>query len=358
MTGGGTAQSVRAGTAADGPGHWLPGSGGQPLTSLADVALCDLDGVAYLGTKAVAGAAEGVAAARAAGVRFLFITNNASRPPAVAAQHLKAVSGIDAAPADFFTSAQAIAGLIASELPARSRVLVIGGDGLMEAIAEAGLSPVKQADESPVAVVQGWGPDVDWAELAEGAYAINQGALYYASNLDATLPTERGFAPGNGALVAALVAATGKRPVTAGKPEPTIYEQAVARCGATRPLVIGDRLDTDLAGARAAGLPGVLALTGVSDAVDLALAPPAQRPTHVIGRLTDLTGVQPAPRREGAVWLVGGAQARWSGDRIEAAYGAPDWLDAVRAVALAAWEAADAGREVRREQIPVVVPQA
>jgi len=325
----------------------------QGLASSFDVALTDMDGVCFKGTSPIPHAAAGIAAARAAGLRFCFLTNNASRTPAEAATHLEQVGGIPAQASDIVTASMAGAAMLATDLPAGSRVLVVGGKGLVEAVEEAGLVAVFSADDTPEAVIQGWGPQVGWAELAEAAYAIGGGARYYATNLDKTLPTERGFAPGNGSLVAAVVSATGALPRSAGKPEPGIFTQAARRAGAGRPLVIGDRLDTDLAGARGADMPGLLVLTGVSTAVDLALAPESQRPSYVAADLRGLTEPQPAPRPQGEWWVCGAARARLDRGAVQVTGSeAHPWIDAVRAVAALAWSRADAGHPLSAAAIP------
>ena len=171
----------------------------------------------------------------------------------------------------------------------------------------AGLVVVDSADDAPAAVVQGYAADVGWRQLAEAAYAIEAGAWFVASNLDPTLPTERGFAPGNGSLVAAVRHATGVEPVSAGKPEPTLYRLAAARRGARSPLVVGDRLDTDLAGARAAGWPGLHVLTGVSTARDAVLAAPGERPSYLGADLRSLVVPHPAPVLDDGWWRCRGA---------------------------------------------------
>ena len=253
-----------------------------------DVALLDLDGVVYIGEHAVPHAAEALRAARDAGMRLAFLTNNAARPPDVVAAHLVEL-GVDASEAEVVTSAQAAARLLADRLPVGSRVLVVGGDGLNAALRERDLVPVSRLDDDPAAVVQGFHPDVGWRLLAEGSYAVASGLPWVASNLDRTVPTARGRAPGNGTLVDAVRAATGREPVVAGKPEPPMHHEAVLRTGADRPLMVGDRLDTDIEGANRVGVDSLLVLTGVTDPIDLVLAAPGSRPTHV-GR--DLRALQ------------------------------------------------------------------
>lgn len=333
----------------------------QPLQERFDLALTDLDGVCYRGPSLVPHADAALAAARAAGMRLRFVTNNANRTPAAVAEHLTRL-GIGTAPEEVVTSAQAAAAVLAEDLPAGAPVLVVGGEGLRQAVRDAGLRPVASAHDSPATVVQGFAPEVGWPQLAEAVYAIRAGAAYVATNLDATIPTERGITLGNGSLVAAVRTATGVEPRSVGKPQPVIFERATAQAGARRPLVVGDRLDTDLAGARAAGIPGMHVLTGVDDARDVLLAPPEQRPAFLAIDLRDLAKPHPAPIRDGGWWVCGQAGARVTDGllelRPEAAPAAPDgrsrteetWtlsLDAWRAAAAAAWEATDARRPLR-----------
>ena len=309
----------------------------QPLATRHDVALLDLDGVLYVGPDAVAGAPEAVAAAARAGLRPAFVTNNASRTPATVAGHLTEL-GIPATEDDVVTSAQAAATLVAGTVPAGATVLVVGGEGLRAALAERGLRPTDSADRA-AAVVQGFAPEVAWTLLAEGAYAVRAGLPWVASNLDATVPTPRGIAPGNGALVDLVAGVTGRRPdAVAGKPETPLHEEAVRRTGARDPLVVGDRLDTDIEGAVRAGVPSLLVMTGVARPVDLLAAPEECRPTYVARGLADgLLEPHPAVRSQpDGSWTCGGWAARRGSDDLELT-GDGDALDGLRATAVAAW---------------------
>ena len=330
----------------------------RPLAAAFDAALLDLDGVVYRGPDAVAGAVEAIAAARRAGMRMAFVTNNANREPATVAAHLTSL-GVPAEESEVVTAAQAAAALLAQELPAGARVLPVGGPGLRTALKERGFQLVADARDVPAAVVQGFSPKVGWSDLAEATYAIRAGARYLATNLDLTIPTERGIAPGNGTLVGVVRTATGVEPGAAGKPGPRIFHQAAERVGSRRPMVIGDRLDTDLAGAVAAGMPGLLVLTGVSDARDAVLAVPAERPAFISRDLGGLLEPHAPTRREPAGWVCGGASARVVGGRLEVrepgaqpvevvqtAAELEISLDALRAACCAAWEAADGGLAV------------
>lgn len=265
----------------------------QLLSQLYDVALLDLDGVVYVGAHPVRHAPQALQAARRDGMRLAFVTNNASRPPERVSAHLTDI-GVEASPGEVVTSAQAAARMLAERLPDGSKVLVVGGEGLEVALRERDLVPVASADDGPVAVVQGFSPHVDWRMLAEGTYAVAAGLLWVATNLDPVVPTDRGRAPGNGTLVHAIRTATGREPLAAGKPEPPMHREAMLRSNATRPLVVGDRLDTDVEGANAAGVDSLLVLTGVTDPDELVLAPPRLRPTYV-GH--DLRALHDPPQR-------------------------------------------------------------
>ena len=269
------------------------GSAERPLATEYDVALLDLDGVAYRGSEAVAGAAAALVAARAAGMRLAFVTNNASRTPEVVAAHLTAL-GVTAAADEVVTSAQAVARILSARLPAGARVLVLGAAGLLREVVDAGFDVVRGADDDPAAVVQGLAPEATYADLTEATLAVARGALWVAANLDSTMPTPRGLVPGNGALVAVVATATGRTPLVAGKPERALHDEAVRRSGAQRPLVVGDRLDTDIAGAVAVGAPSLLVLTGVTTRQDLLAAPLGLRPTYVAPDLSGLLYPQPA----------------------------------------------------------------
>lgn len=242
-----------------------------------DCLLVDLDGTVFRGRQPTPGAAQALADAAA---RTLFVTNNASRSAAQVAAHLCEL-GFTAADDDVVTSAQAAAGLLAGELPAESNVLVVGTEALVGEVETVGLRPVRRWHDHPVAVVQGHSTDTGWADLAEAALTIRAGAVWVAANVDPTLPSEEGLLPGNGAMVAALRTTTGADPKVAGKPSPAVLTDALRRGDFHAPLVIGDRLDTDIAGANAAGLPSLMVLTGSNSAREAVHVGAGQRPTHI-----------------------------------------------------------------------------
>jgi HAD superfamily hydrolase (TIGR01450 family) len=310
----------------------------RPPAERYDVALLDLDGVVYLGSTVIPGVPDALAAARAAGMRLTFVTNNASRTPAAVADMLTGM-GVAATPDEVATSAQAACHVLAEKLPAGAKVLVVGAEGLFEAARERGFEIVGSADDEPAAVVQGYGPGVGWKELAEATVAVRRGAWFVATNLDATVPSARGALPGNGALVGVVRATTGVDPTAVGKPDPAMHRESVQRSGAVRPLVVGDRLDTDIEGASRVGCDSLLLLTGVTTAADLLAAPAERRPTYVSQGLDGLLGPHPAPVAAGDGWTCGG----WTvaGGRLS---GSGDDLDALRALCAAAW--AGGGPEV------------
>lgn len=309
----------------------------RPLAQAYDVALVDLDGVVYLGPDPVPYAAQGLSDARVAGMDVVFVTNNASREPATVAEQLRGL-GVAAEPEEVLTSAQTAVALLGDVVGLGAAVLVVGGPGLVTAVREAGYRMVTSADENPDAVIQGFGPDVDWNDLAEASYAVHRGARYVVTNRDLTQPKERGIAPGNGTLVAAVVTTTGVEPISAGKPEPAMFQLAARTRSATRPLVIGDRLDTDLGGARAAGFDGLLVLTGVSTARDAVLAPMRQRPHYLGADLRSLLEPHPAPALEAEGWWVcRGAAARVRDGGLDVSGDGAEPLDRIRAACAAAW---------------------
>ena len=296
----------------------------------------------------MAHAAEGVAAARRAGRAVAFVTNNASRAVEEVAAALHRV-GIHAEPSDVVTSGQAAARLVAERLPPGSAVLVTGSPALAAQVATAGLRPVRtlaEAGGDVAAVVQGLHPATTWADLAEATRAVHAGALWVTGNRDGTLPSPDGPLPGNGTMVAAVAGATGREPLVAGKPEPALHAESVARVGARRPLVVGDRLDTDVLGAVRAGADSLLVLTGVVDVAALLAAAPGERPTFVAADLRGLELPHPPVRtRDGetacGAWRAavegGTVRVRPAGAATEPATGPAAHVEALRAACAAAW---------------------
>ncbi|MEV5190636.1 HAD hydrolase-like protein [Streptomyces werraensis] len=331
-----------------------PEGSGQALNEAYDTALLDLDGVVYAGGEAIEHAVPSLAVARDGGMRLAYVTNNALRTPDAVAAHLTEL-GIPAEAGDVITSAQAVARLIADQVPQGSRVLVVGGEGLRVALRERGLVPVESADDDPAAVVQGYGgPELAWGRFAEACYAVARGVPWFASNTDLTIPSGRGIAPGNGAAVEVVRIATGAEPQVAGKPLPPMHRETILRTGAERPLVVGDRLDTDIEGAFNGGVDSLLVLTGVTDGAQVIAAPPQHRPTYVDADLRGLLTGQPEVVEDGGAFRCGGWTAAARAGRLELdGDGAP--VDGLRALCAAAWTAAgeeacglDAGKTLAR----------
>lgn len=305
-----------------------------------DCLMFDLDGTVFRGSRPTEGAVEVLAQLRG---RALFITNNASRSPAEVAEHMR-VLGFSVNADDIITSGQSAVRLLAAELPTGAAVLVVGTDALADDVRKAGLRPVRAYSDRPAAVVQGHSPNTCWSDLAEAALALHEGARWVVTNGDVNFPTDRGLVPGNGSMVAALRTATGAIPEVVGKPAPAMLRDALARAESRSPLVIGDRLDTDIAGAEAAGLPSMLVLSGVSTARDVVHARLGHRPTYVAQDLRGLNDpsavLRIAPQRR---WRVDiGADmvtVRSCGDDTDRG-----GLSVVRATAHAVWAADLSGR--------------
>jgi len=323
------------------------GSSDRALCDVYDLGMIDLDGVVYVGAEAVPGAVEALSTARQAGMRLAFLTNNASRTADEIAAHLRELD-IDAGEADVVTAAQAVAHLVADAVPAGAAVLLVGGDGLRIPLEKRGLRCVGSLDDEPVAVVQGFHPDVGWRALAEASYAIESGLPWFASNTDMTIPTGRGIAPGNGSLVQTVRNATGATPTVAGKPERALFDETLERMPADRPLMVGDRLDTDIDGAIGAGVDSLAVLSGVNSVADVAALSAGRRPAFVGPDLSALVVDHPEVTVDETSARCGAASATADGDTVRLNRGEPGSLEAIRAVITLAWSAGDrSGRDVR-----------
>ena len=323
---------------------------GAPLDGV-DVVLADLDGVVYRGADAIPYAVDSLNRAQR-DRRVGYLTNNASRTDVSVAAHLTDL-GLTVAPEDVVTSPQAAVKLLAGLVEPGVRVLVVGGDGLVTEVERAGFVVVRSADDSPAAVIQGFAPNVAWTDLAEAAYALHppktpdgaaagEGIPWVATNTDWTIPQARGTAPGNGTLVSAVHTAVGRLPVVAGKPERAIFDEATARFGASQPLFIGDRLDTDIVGANRVGMASVLVLTGIDGPKPVLAAAAEARPTFIVGDLRELFEAYPAAveslDKAGKVVTVGTAAVRVAANRVTLERGGEP-VDVLRAAAAAIWGA-------------------
>lgn len=257
----------------------------KSLLDAHDAILSDLDGVVYAGPLAIEGAPDALNRAQDAGVQVAFVTNNASRSVDAVAEHLVEL-GVTTDAEHVISSAQAAAELLAAQLPAGAKVLITGAQALADCVQAAGLTPVQSQHDEPVAVAQGFNPKMVWEDLAEAAYTLaDKSVLWVASNTDFTIPKERGIAPGNGTLVGAVATATGRQPQVAGKPESPIFTTAAQKLGSTSPVVVGDRLDTDIQGGNRAQISTAMVMTGVDTYQSVLAAITIERPTYIIETL-------------------------------------------------------------------------
>ena len=272
--------------------HW-------PVNSSSDsdrsVYVFDLDGVLYLGDTAIPYAAEAVQRLQHAGKQVYFLTNNSGKTRADYQRKLAEVNGLDIPEASIFTSAYATALYLKQRGAAGRSVFVIGEPGLAAELSEAGMAAVTRPDSVDFHdidyVVVGIDRQFTYDKLRFAHAAITRGhAQFIATNRDSTFPMETGEIPGGGSLVAALATAAGREPVNIGKPETHGYEAilSVAKATAADSVMVGDRLDTDIAVGRRAGAGTVLVLTGVTSPEKAQTAPPEWRPDRIIGDLREL----------------------------------------------------------------------
>jgi HAD superfamily hydrolase (TIGR01457 family) len=259
-----------------------------------DAFLFDLDGVLYRGDEPVDGAPEAMRRLRAAGKRIAFVTNNSSRTPASIAEKLASV-GIHAEPQEVATSALATADLLASRGVATA--YVVGEEGIRSALHDVGIRVLDAGADGVEVVVVGFDRGATYDTLAHAALLVERGAHLVATNADASYPAPEGALPGAGALLAVVTTTTGAEAEVVGKPHPPLLRAALERAGGGRPLVIGDRLDTDVAGAHAVGWDCVLVLTGITDRAQAERADP--RPTYVVENLGGLFGDPPGAQEVG-----------------------------------------------------------
>ncbi len=248
--------------------------------------LVDLDGVLFVGTTALPGAADFIAWLRQRGIAFRLVTNNATLTPRGYVDKLR-VMGIEVEEDEVFTSALATALYLRKQRGTQS-AYVIGEEGLFEALRGAS---VMLESEHPDWVVVGLDRKLTYDKLATGALALQRGARFLGTNPDLSLPADAGLLPGAGAIQATLTATTGIRPTVIGKPEPLMLELAMSQLGGdlSNTAMLGDRLDTDIQGAKALGIPSILVLTGVSSRRDIEQS--KATPTLVVEDLAELIEV-------------------------------------------------------------------
>lgn len=303
-----------------------------------DLLLADLDGVVYEGARAITNAVPAINSLQAAKVQIGYVTNNSSRKPETIAEQLRGF-GLNTEAQSVISSGLTAVELLAEKIPAGGKVLVVGGEGLRYFVSSAGFKIVQSSEDQPVAVVQGFAPDVAWKDLAEASFAIQNGAIWIATNSDWTLPQERGIAPGNGTLVSAVHTAVGQFPIVAGKPEPAIFNTALNVFKPKAALFVGDRLETDVLGAKRAGVTSAIVLTGIATKKDLLAAKPEERPEYILETLSDLLTDYPKLKQTKRGWRCGDADVELLGDKVLVVEGDPRSIDALRAACSVIWNA-------------------
>ncbi len=266
----------------------MPAPKSPDLSALRGLIL-DMDGVLWAGESPLPGMPDFFHFLRERGIRFVLATNNASLTIASYIQKL-ARMGVAIAPEEILTSATATAEYLKSVCRPGERAYVIGEEGLIRAVESAGVQVATDSLNAEY-VICGMDRNLTWDKLANATITLHRGARFIGTNGDVTFPTERGIAHGNGAILAALTAASGIQPKIIGKPYPAIMQMAVARLGLPKARVaaVGDRLETDILGATNAGLKSLLILTGVTSRKELGKS--GIRPTWVIDDLPALQAV-------------------------------------------------------------------
>jgi 4-nitrophenyl phosphatase len=277
----------------------MPGAGPEPRLPGIRHLIIDMDGVLWRGDEPMEPLQSFFDLLHQRSIGYVLATNNSSRTPAQYTAKL-ARFGVQVAPEAILTSSQVAAAHLADRAPQAARIYPIGGDGLRQALEAQGFELVTQDAENADYVVVGWDTQLTWDKLATAALLIHRGAGFVGTNPDVSYPTERGPAPGNGAQLAALETTTGITPVITGKPEPSMYEEAMRRMDA-RPettAVIGDRLDTDIAGGVRLGLTTILVLSGIATEDDLDGSP--IKPDLVCADIGALIGLLSPPSGDGS----------------------------------------------------------
>ncbi len=306
------------------------------LVDAYDSVLLDLDGVVYLGSQAVPHAVESINRLSSEGYKVGYVTNNSSRKPETIAEQLSGF-GLKADANQVIGSARAGAKMLAERVDAGAKVLVVGGEGLRSEVEALGFEVVSKADENPAAVIQGFSPDVGWAHLAEASFAVQRGALWLATNQDWTIPREGGVAPGNGTLVSAVHTAVGILPDFAGKPFAPIYQSALDQLGVSKPLFVGDRLDTDIRGANNFGMASACVMTGVASRRELIGARTEDRPTYIIEDLRSLFFEYAAPKVTKRGMSLNKVEVELLGTKVLVTHGDPRGIDALKAATQLIW---------------------
>ncbi|PPD38806.1 MAG: haloacid dehalogenase [Methylobacter sp.] len=268
----------------------------EPFTNIRAL-IIDMDGVLWHGNQAITGLTDFFQTLRSQNIRFILATNNASLTPTQYVSKL-AKMGVTVTEDEILTSGIATALYLSQhENPATTKVYVLGEEGASEPLSKLGftltglyeINSSKTPNQGADIVVCGKDQTLTWDKLATATLNIRAGAKFIGTNADTTLPTEHGITHGNGAILAALQVATGVEPTIIGKPEPIIYQQAMALLGtdASETIAIGDRLETDILGAVRTGIRSLMVLTGVSTEEDIKNSD--YQPTWVMTDIRDVT---------------------------------------------------------------------
>ena len=258
-----------------------------PITHL----ILDMDGVLGRGDTPMPGLVDFFATLRRNHIGFVLATNNATKTAVMYTAKL-ARFGVDVPPEQILTSAEATAAHLAGEYPPGTPAYIVGDTGLHEALTARGFRPIAPADvragQSAAVVVVGYTPHATYEDFAMGALLVHRGVRFVGTNPDPSFPSELGPVPGAGALIAVISTTTGVQPLLIGKPGPILFQEAIKRLGAEPAGVamVGDRLSTDIAGAKAAGLRAILVLTGISSRDDAAASP--DKPDFIFDDITAL----------------------------------------------------------------------
>jgi 4-nitrophenyl phosphatase len=232
--------------------------------------ILDMDGVIWRENTPIGNLHRIFESIQKKGLKYAFATNNSVRTPMQYVQKL-AEFGVDVKPWQVLTSSLAVAHILSDKFHPGEKVFAIGGEGVREALEEKGfiLLPLERAGEAS-AVIIGIDPEINFKKIVEASLLVGKGVPFIATNPDKTFPTPRGLIPGTGAWVNVIITATGVQPIYAGKPSPFILNLALDRLGTKKEetLVVGDRLETDIAAGQTGGYPCGLVLSGISSRED------------------------------------------------------------------------------------------
>lgn len=254
--------------------------------------ILDMDGVLWRGETPMPGLPQFFETLHKQSIRFVFATNNAARTPEQYTGKF-AKFGITIQPEQVLTSAEATAGYLSDHYPAKTTAFVIGGDGLRDGLSRRGFKLLSVEDilagQRAQIVAVGFWREVTYNHFAAGAICINHGARFVGTNPDVNFPSEWGKLPGAGSFLTLLQAATGVEPTVIGKPGPIIFQDAMKRLRGTslNTAMVGDRLNTDIAGGKAAGIQTILVLSGITTEAELAQAN-GLKPDYVFSDINEL----------------------------------------------------------------------